>query len=80
MSVDLLLAPVGWLESGPVPALLANPWTEYPTVAVLVVGALATGAGLGAAYDRLTVAARHGLIAAALLVAVYAPHRQGVAR
>lgn len=73
---DLLLQPVGWLLFGPVEDLLsAPPWIAVPAGVAVIVGALWAGAGLGAAYDRLTAAARRALIVAALLTACAASPR-----
>jgi hypothetical protein len=67
-----------WWMSGPVAGVLCSP-AGAPVAGAAALAAVAAGAGLGASYDRLTVAARHGVVTAALVVAVYAPitHSQG---
>lgn len=58
-----------WPVAYPVFNALASQWGA-PVAAALILAALATGAGLGAAGDRLAAAVRMDVVVAVLIVAV----------
>jgi hypothetical protein len=81
---DLLLQPVQWLLFGPAEGVLSSPVGALVAVPAVCLAAVAAGAMFAASYDqvhdRLSVSARHGLVTAALVVAVHAPHQTGAGR
>lgn len=76
---ELLLQPVQWLPFGPAEGVPTSPVGVFVAVPAVCLAAVAAGAQVGAAYDRvhdrLSGSTRRALVTAAVLVAVHVPHR-----